>query len=304
MTDDPLTDLDPDSTGEFPALAPGPGQFRVRFGARSETGRVRPRNEDHYLVARLAKALRVCETNLPDQVRHQDADEQGYLFVVADGMGGVAGGAQASRLAVESVEDFVLNAVHWFLHLGGAESATLQAELRQALERADRAITRRAREEPDLRGMGTTLTFAYCVGLDVFLVHAGDTRGYLHRDGRLEQITHDHTLVQLLVEGGQLRPEEAKTHPRRNVVTNVVGGPNQGVYAEFHKVRLQAGDLLLLCSDGLYGPVARDRIEATLNANPDDPAAAADRLVALALDAGGPDNVTVIVARFDGDADA
>jgi protein phosphatase len=299
MTDDPRATPEPDSTGEFPALLATQRRFAVRFGARSEIGRVRGRNEDHFLVARLAKAMRVCRTNLPEHHRDQDADEQGHLFIVADGMGGAAGGAQASRMAVESVEDFVLNAVHWFLHLGGSEEATLQAELRQALERADRQITRRSRRQPGLYGMGTTLTLAYNVGPDVFLVHAGDTRAYLLRGDRLDQITQDHTLVQLLVEGGQIRPEEARHHPRRNVVTNVVGGPTPGVYAEFHKLRLHPGDVLLLCSDGLTGPVEGPRIESALRDHRDDPEAAADRLVELALEAGGPDNVTVVVARFD-----
>ncbi len=140
---------------------------------------------------------------------------------------------------------------------------------------------------------------AYAVGPDVFFAHAGDSRAYLFSGGELTRITVDHTLVQMLVKGGMLKEEEAKTHPRRNIVTNVVGGPEAGVYAEFHKLRLCDGDVLLLCSDGLTEPVEEDRIVEALAQHADDPDAAARHLVGLALDRGGPDNVTAVVARFD-----
>jgi serine/threonine protein phosphatase PrpC len=145
--------------------------------------------------------------------------------------------------------------------------------------------------------MGTTLTMSYSVGHDLYIVHAGDSRAYLFREGNLEQITSDHTLVQLLVSGGVLSPEDAKTHARRNVVTNVIGGPSAGVHAEIHKVRLNDGDVLLLCSDGLTEPVSDEMIAETLDRT-SDPEIAAAQLVALALEKGGPDNVTAVVARY------
>lgn len=299
-TDEPMT-VEPDSTCEYPTVPMSDRRIRVSFAGESHAGKVRLNNEDHYLIARLSKAMQVCKTNLPSHGRHRFADEEGYLFVVADGMGGAAAGEEASRRAVESVEEFVLNAVQWFLHLGDGEEGTLKAEMKRAFEEADLSLFRRTEEHPRLQGMGTTLTLAFNVGADLFLVHAGDSRAYVARGGGLEQITRDHTLVQLLVSGGQLSPEEAKRHRRRNIVTNVVGGPTPGVYAEFHKVRLEDGDVLLLCSDGLTEPVEHEVLAETLSAHGHDPEAAARRLVELALERGAPDNVTVVIARFESD---
>jgi protein phosphatase len=212
-------------------------------------------------------------------------------------MGGHAAGEQASALAIATVEDFVLNTLKWFLHLGGSEEHALLTELRTGLERADRAVTDRARSNPRLHGMGTTLTMAYSVGTDLYIVHAGDTRAYLFHDGTLQQVTTDHTLVQLLVSHGALSPEEARNHKRRNVVTNVIGGPSEGVHAEVYKLAVADGDILLLCSDGLSEPVGDDAIAEVLAAQ-SYPQAACETLIGLALDRGAPDNVTAVVARY------
>jgi len=212
-------------------------------------------------------------------------------------MGGAAAGERASALAVESVETFALNTLKWFLHLGHADESVLVSELRKSLELADRAVMEEADANARLYGMGTTLTMAYSVGHDLYIVHAGDSRAYLFRGGDLEQVTSDHTLVQLLVSGGQISPEDARTHARRNIVTNVIGGPNVGVHAEIHKIRIQDGDVVLLCTDGLTEPVEDRRIAETLSKH-SDPDVAARELVALALEQGGPDNVTAIVSRY------
>jgi protein phosphatase len=227
----------------------------ITTGALTHTGNVRSNNEDHFLVARLAKSMQICQTSLKKSGETRFSDEDGYLLVVADGMGGAAAGERASALAVESVKSFALNTLKWFLHLGKADESVLVSELRQGLELADQVVFDEAESNARFYGMGTTLTMAYSVGRDLYIVHAGDSRAYLFREGSLEQITRDHTLVQLLVSGGVLSPEDAKTHARRNVVTNVIGGPSAGVHAEIHKVRLNDGDVLLLCSDGLTEPV-------------------------------------------------
>jgi len=275
---------------------PTPARVEVTFGAGTHPGKVRANNEDHFLVARLAKSMQVCKSSLADSGWRIFSEEVGYLLVVADGMGGAAAGEQASALAITTVEDFALNTLKWFFHLAGAEEHTLLGELRAGLDLADRAVIDRARSDPKLHGMGTTLTMAYSVANDLYVVHAGDTRAYLYHDGELQQVTTDHTLVQLLVNQGTLTPEDAKRHKRRNVVTNVVGGPSQGVHAEVHKIRVVDGDTLLLCSDGLTEPVRDDAIASAL-ANP-DPESACKALIDLALEAGAPDNVTVIVARY------
>jgi protein phosphatase len=145
--------------------------------------------------------------------------------------------------------------------------------------------------------MGTTLTMAYSVGPDLFIAHAGDSRGYLFHGGTLEQVTRDHTLVQVLVDAGGISPDQAKHDKRRNIVTNVIGGPNEGVHAEIHRLSLVDGDVLLLCSDGLSDPVGDETIAEILAQTP-DPEAACNRLVDIALERGGPDNITAIVARY------
>jgi protein phosphatase len=271
-------------------------KVRVEVAAATHQGRVRHNNEDHFLVARLAKALRVLATSLPDDEPTRFSDEEGYLMIVADGMGGAAAGERASALAISSVESFVLRALKWFMHVGREEGA-LTDELRKALERADRKVYREAQADPNLHGMGTTLTWAYSVGDDCYIVHAGDSRAYLFRDGELEQLTTDHTLAQLLVEGGELSPEDARKHPRRHVITNVIGGPSADAEAEIAKVKVRDGDVLLLCTDGLNEPVADGQIAAVL-AGMQSPEAAVRRLIDLALQGGGPDNVTVVVARY------
>jgi protein phosphatase len=235
---------------------------------------------------------------MPDDGTCRFSNEEGYLLVVADGMGGAAAGERASALAVATLETFVLNTFKWFLHLGSKEQSVLFDELRQGLERADRKVIERAKADPRLIGMGTTLTMAYSVGTDLFIAHAGDSRAYIFRDGTLEQITHDHTLVQLLLNTGGISPEQAKRDTRRNIVTNVIGGPREGVQAEIHRLQVENGDVLLLCSDGLSEPVGDPDIARVLSETP-DPDAATARLVELALDRGGPDNITVIVARYE-----
>ena len=189
-------------------------------------------------------------------------------MVVADGMGGAAAGERASALAVESVEAFALNTLKWFLHLGKADESVLARRAPQGPGDRRPAVVDEAEANARLYGMGTTLTMAYSVGRDLYIVHAGDSRAYLFREGKLEQITSDHTLVQLLVSGGVLSPEDAKHHARRNIVTNVIGGPSAGVHAEIHKVRLEDGDVLLLCSDGLTEPVEDDQIAEVLGPSP------------------------------------
>ncbi len=271
---------------------------RFSFGARTDRGKQRENNEDHFLVARLAKSMQVCKSSLPDDGTCRFSDEEAYLMVVADGMGGAAGGERASALALGSLETFVLNTFKWFLHLEGREQSVLFEQLRQGLERADHSVVARAQADPRLYGMGTTLTMAYSVGTDLFITHAGDSRAYLFHDGTIEQVTHDHTLVQVLVEAGGISAEQARHDKRRHVVTNVIGGPREGVKAEIHRLLLADGDVLLLCSDGLSDPVG-DAAIAEVLAHTTDPEEACNRLVDLALDRGGPDNITAIVARYD-----
>jgi PPM family protein phosphatase len=291
-----------DSTGSYLPRGPRrPPRVAVSFCGLTDPGKVRDRNEDHFLIARLCKTMQIRATSLPSDGQTPFSEEEGYLIVVADGMGGAAAGERASALAVESVEAFVQNTLKWFLHFGGREERVLFDELRESLQRADRTIFERAQSNPALYGMGTTLTMAYSVANDLYIVHAGDSRAYLFRDGQLDQITSDHTIVQVMVDAGMISADEARHHHRRHVVTNVLGGPSEGVDAEIHKVEVRDGDVFLFCSDGLIEPVPDDVIAGIL-AEHADPQDAAQVLLQRALDGGGPDNITVVVARYQVDS--
>jgi PPM family protein phosphatase len=284
-------------TVELPVDRPGTPRVWVDFAGRTDVGKVRPQNEDQFLVARLAKAMRVVATSLPADESIRLGDDRGALLVVADGMGGHAAGERASALAVNTIEGFVLNSLQWFFRLHVGEETFLLQELREALKAADRTLVDWGGFEPGLAGMSTTVTLAFSVDDRLFVAHAGDSRAYLYRDGQLLQLTRDHTLVQAMVDAGLMTAGQARQDRRRNVVTNALGGTAPGVHAELHRLILQDRDTLLLCTDGLTGPVEDARIAAVLaeGAEPED---ACDALIDLALARGAPDNVTAVVARY------
>jgi protein phosphatase len=263
----------------------------------TDKGRVRPTNEDQFLVAELSKAMRIRQTSLIEP-KVQHGEETGHLYLVADGMGGQRAGERASALAVTAIEQFMLNSFKWFFAPDEAGARKVLGQFQTAISEADAQVVAEAAEHPELTGMGTTVTLAFCLGSQVCLVHVGDSRGYLYRDGALQQVTEDHTLVADLLRRGAIQPEQAATHRYRHVITNVVGGPQAGVQVEAHAFEVKAGDQLLLCSDGLTEMLTNETIAHVLGTTP-DPQAAAMALVAQANEAGGLDNVTVLAVRFD-----
>jgi protein phosphatase len=265
----------------------------------TDKGKVRSANEDQFLIAELTKAMRIWQTSLPEP-HVQVGEERAHLFLVADGMGGHRAGERASALAIVAIEQFMLNTFRWFFGSDNAEAERALSQFQSALTDADARIAEEAAEHPELSGMGTTVTMAFHLGPQLSILHVGDSRAYLYRNAELHQLTRDHTLVAEMLSSGALRPEEASHHRLRHVITNVVGGPEPGVSVEVHTSTVQAGDRLLLCSDGLTEVVAHDVIAATLRAEA-GPEAAARRLLALAEGGGAPDNVTVVVVDFEGD---
>jgi serine/threonine protein phosphatase PrpC len=281
-----------------PPAEPSPSRpLAVRAFGLTDRGRVRPSNEDTFLVAELTKAMRVQYASLP-QPQTQYADERGHLFIVADGMGGHQAGEQASALAVQTIEAFALNTLKWFFRLKGTEEQDILKEFQTVLQQADARICQEAAQHAELAGMGTTVTMAYNYGSRLFVVHVGDSRCYLFRARQLLRLTHDHTLVEEMVRRGVIQPEEAAHHHMRHVITNAVGGRDLGVKVECHRIELEPDDTLLLCSDGLTEMVPDDRIAAVLQAD-HEPRTACERLVSEANENGGKDNVSVIVAHFD-----
>jgi serine/threonine protein phosphatase PrpC len=286
---------------EGPSSERGAAKATSPLGVKSfgltDRGLVRKNNGDQFLIATLTKAVRIQQSSLLAATTRR-GDEEGHIFVVADGFGGAPGGEQASAIAVESIEDFLANTLKWFFRLKGAEKENVLAEFQDALRQADASIFEQSAEHPELDGMGTTLTLAYSLGATLFVAHAGDSRCYLFRASRLEQLSHDHTLAAALAERQSISTDETSQRRLSHIITNAVGGRSPGVRAEIHKRELRSGDVVLLATDGLTRHLSDQQIGATLAADP-DPQSACERLVAAAIDAGGRDNVTVVVARYE-----
>jgi PPM family protein phosphatase len=273
-----------------------PTPLSVRSFGLTDPGRTRSTNEDQFLIAELTKAMTIAQASLP-RPPAVVGEERGHLFLVADGMGGHNAGEQASALAVSMIEQFTVNAFKWFVQRNDPVSESATTEFNDAIQDADLAIIREAEHHPELHGMGTTLTLGYAVGAQLFVMHVGDSRAYLYRNGTLTQLTEDHTFVAELTRLGEIGPEQARRHPLRHVITNVLGGTEAGVRAEAHAIDLRPQDSLLLCSDGLTDMVSADDITGILAAEP-EPEGACRQLVGLANDRGGRDNITVILAQF------
>ena len=273
------------------------GPLAVKTFGITDRGRVRPSNEDQFLIAELTKTMRIWQASAVDQTA-QFGDERGHLFLVADGMGGHQGGEEASALAVLAIQEFTLNTLKWFFEANAQEAQRVLGQFHTALREADRRIRAEAAEHSELTGMGTTVTMAYHLNAQLCVVHVGDSRAYLYRGGELEQLTRDHTLMADLLRSGDIQPADVAKHRFRHVITNVVGGSDVGVNVEAHAMEVEAGDRLLMCSDGLTEMVTDDVIAATLRAEP-DPEQACRTLLATANEAGGRDNITLLIVRFD-----
>lgn len=239
----------------------------VTAHGRSDVGRVRRGNEDALLLG-------------------------STVFAVADGMGGHRGGEVASATALEPL------AALDGRRFDDADAAL--AALTDAVVRANAAVAQRSHAEPDLEGMGTTLTAVLVYGRDAHLVHVGDSRAYLARGGTLVQLTDDHTLVQTLLDQGRITADQVATHPHRSVITRAVG-VGEDVEVDGMRLTLRDGDRIVLCSDGLSGVVDDATIARTVAEHP--PEDAVGLLVDAANAAGGPDNVTVVLLAVDGGAD-
>ena len=264
----------------------------------TDVGKTREVNEDQFLIADLNRSMLIHQTSLS----HEDhtrlfGGSQGKLLLVADGMGGHAEGKRASALAVQTLTHYVLNTMPWFFRLHESSDADLDEDLRGALLQCQQRLEEAAATDPQRARMGTTLTMAYLLWPRLYVVHAGDSRCYLWRGGRLEQVTRDHTVAQRLVDQGVLEPAEAEGSRWSHVLYNCVGGGSHELNPDVYKATLQMGDSLLLCSDGLSKVVPdqqlRDLLAHKLGAEE-----TCRRLVALANDLGGPDNITVVVAHF------
>jgi protein phosphatase len=285
------------SAVESTPLKPASTDVRVEVGAVSHTGRIRSRNEDHYLVSRVTRHQHILQTNMPPDSLPAYTGEDGYLFIVADGMGGMAAGEVASRLAISTSLKLFQRSERWGFRVNQRVARELFERISEDLREIDKTLTEKSAADRRLLGMGTTLTAAYSMGVDLFIVHLGDSRVYLYRDGTLRQLTKDHTVAQAMADAGYIAADEVRRHVKRNALTNFLGGHHGKVKADLRWLRLSDGDRLLLCSDGL-NEMVDDASIAQILSRYDDPRAAAHHLLEEALHHGGKDNVTVVVARY------
>jgi protein phosphatase len=267
------------------------------FG-QTDRGLKRPTNEDHFLIADLNKALRIHQTslNLDDEETLFGAS-QGMMLLVADGMGGHAAGEHASRLTVESLTSSILNHMPWFFSRDAEGDEDLRSALERALYRCQERLQNEAKAHPSVQGMGTTLTAAYVHWPRTTVIHAGDSRCYLLRGGKLKQVTRDHTLAQQIAEESEFRSSNILHTRWANVLWNAIGSGSDNVKPEVHQFDLQLGDVLLLCTDGLPKHVEPEEIRDALERNL-DARATCQLLIAQALARGGTDNVTAVIAKF------
>jgi protein phosphatase len=193
--------------------------------------------------------------------------------------------------------DLVLHTPDWILRLDEHLFQEVRQRMEQRFQQMQEVLTGQARDDPALWGMGTTMTLACSLGADLLLIHAGDSRAYLFRQDRLHRLTRDHTVAQSLADVGAIRPQDVATHPLRHLLTNVLGGRSGKVRADYRELRLVDGDQILLCTDGLTDLVSEAAIREVLRCA-GTAADACRALVDLALEAGGKDNVTVVLGRY------
>ena len=270
---------------------------RIDVSALSHPGLVRPNNEDQFFVTRLTRSFETMLTSLPRGEVPERAEEVNYVMVLADGMGGHAAGEVASRLAISSLVNLGLEIPDWIFKVDEAHRPEIERRARELVQEVGSVIIDRADRDSTMSGMGTTLTAARSSGRDLLIVHVGDSRAYLWHAGRLHRLTTDHTYAQMLVDSGQLEPSEVAASGMGHILTNALGGATEPVKVDVDLLRLADGDRVLLCSDGLTDLVDDDTIATTLSGSQRSSDACA-RLIQLALDKGGRDNVTVIVAAY------
>lgn len=267
------------------------GDIVVHVFGRTDVGRTREHNEDAFLVVDLS----ADNASLQAEVRTHVVGPRGTLFMVADGLGGAAAGEIASEMAVTTVHDEMRT--RW-VHGPRTDPEAFASAIKASAETANNRIFAYALEHPENRGLGTTATVAGLLGDTLFLAQVGDSRAYLIRDGVARQITKDQSLMQRLIEAGELTPDEAERSERRNIILQALG-PEPTVKIDLTYQKLRRGDTLVLCTDGLSGLVRKDEI-AEVVASQSDLVEVCRDLIDRANENGGPDNITVIAARFEG----
>ncbi|HWT01516.1 MAG TPA: protein phosphatase 2C domain-containing protein [Pyrinomonadaceae bacterium] len=277
----------------------------VELHAKSDVGRVRRGNEDNFLILDLTSGRAWTGSDgaePPEDLRRVDLGDKGMVLVVSDGMGGALAGDVASRMAVETVREMLVGSEgdEETQPSGGDSEKALVDYLRHATVYANLAIHHRSQEDTRCAGMGATFTGAAIKGDLLDLVQVGDSRAYMIRGQQVKLATKDQSLVQQLVDVGQISEAEAETHMFRNVILQALGAQSE-LTPVTGRLRIRRGDTLLLCSDGLSGKLRADDMRRIIDEAGSDLHAACNALVEEANERGGEDNITVVLARFTGD---
>ena len=268
--------------------------MRIKLTAGTNVGCIRTNNEDNFITN--------IDLSRPDWILPQDPSEsvvlndEGCVMVVADGMGGLNAGEVASAIAVEHVKQEFLNAN---LKKIIKSEKSIEKFMSEIVDKADKAIKKRVEDEPETKGMGTTLIFVWVIDNKAYLSWCGDSRAYIFNPkSGLKRISKDHSYVQELVDAGKHDAELAFDHPNSNIITRCLGDFKDKAHPDFNIVSLQAGDRILLCSDGLCGVCRDDEIIETMNKHHENIEDCKKELINAALDAGGYDNVTVALMEI------
>lgn len=266
------------------------------FG-RTDVGCVRESNQDQFLIADLKKSIVIHHSSLGYERQTEfSGASRAKLFIVADGMGGYEGGARASWLAVEGVIQYMLTNLHWPITCSVKHEQHFFRGLHDALVYSESHIRSAAEMSPSHNRMGTTLTMAWVVWPTAYLVHVGDSRAYLFRNGKLQLLSHDQTLAQALADNGVIDPAEVENHQFRHVLVSALGCTSN-MEPLYGRHQLEPNDTLMICTDGLTKHLSDSEIIETLSSdrNAED---ACNLLVERAKQAGGSDNITVVLAKF------
>ena len=282
------------TTTEFRPLT---ASVRPTIGARSHSGVVRDRNEDHFLVLRLGRDQETLATSLPAGDAPARFEEHGYAMLVADGLGEGGGGAVASRVALSAIAHLAIHFGKWNVRIDPSVASEIFERAEWFYAQADAAIRARVHSTPELKGMTSALTVAYSAGTDLFVAHVGHTRAYQFRDGQLTRLTRDQTLEQHLADTRRPASVERRAQDLQHILTDAVGAAGAYPFVDVERFELRDGDCVLLCTNGLTDMLSDEEIGEIL-ALRRQASELCDLLIDRANRAGGADNITVIVAEY------
>ena len=280
------------------SVTPASPQVKVEIAGATHVGKVRKNNEDHYLALRVQRSLETLCTNLDEDTLDERFEEVGYGLLVADGMGGMAAGEVASRLALCKLIELVVNTPDWVMRFNQRADETIVLQrITQRFRQVNEALRDEADQNSSMAGMGTTLTVALSFGATLLIGHIGDSRAYVMRGDKLHQMTSDDTLDQALINAGLAEPDTDAAKAVRHVLTAALGAATDRPDPQVVSFKLSHGDQVLLCTDGLTEMVSSEAIASALS-KAESSQDACQSLIDLALEGGGKDNVTVLLARY------